>query len=485
MSLVSYVGATPLNRVDTQNRNTYVATAGQTMFPAVYTPGYVDVYKNGSKLRGPTGFAFTAIDGTSVVLTTEAVEGDVIEIVAIRASTPYDFYNKSQADFLAGNFYAVAGGSSDALLLTLSPLPTSLPDGIQFKVMTAVANTTTMPSVTIANLGISKYISGPGATPLYAGAWIANQCITLRYNLAGDRFEFLEFGTKGLQSNTMQKYTSSTTLTSADFGRLCFWAPSVPTSGLLMMPNAIGANGKIISVYCMGPGKVTLGSVGVNSLVAFGTSTTWVDLIVGESIGLCSDGINWIQVWGNRDSIPSANRTDWATKGNNTAVVGQLGWSRYGDGHTIFDASSGVSPSGTTVDPIDSSIRWVPGFPAIMGWDGYETCGVRVDSALVAKKSLDSIGVDQTWHDMTGVRFPGTTYTNSTGKPIMISLSANHSTADVSSMHIAIDGGAWFYLGIGSNSSGGNYCAGSIIIPSGSTYVVSVYIGIMSWWELR
>lgn len=193
MSLISYIGSNPLNRVDTQNRNTYVATAGQTIFAATYTPGYVDVYKQGIKLRGPTGFAFTAIDGNTVVLASGATAGDIIDIVAIRASTPYDFYTKSQADFIHGNFYAVAGGTSDALSLTLNPLPTSLPDGIQFKVMTVSANATTTPSATISNLGLAKAITGPGGIALKANAWAPNQGITLRYNLAGDRFEFLEY----------------------------------------------------------------------------------------------------------------------------------------------------------------------------------------------------------------------------------------------------------------------------------------------------
>ena len=41
----------------------------------------------------------------------------------------------------------------------------------------------------------------------------------------------------------------------------------------------------------------------------------------------------------------STNRTNWNSNGTISAVVGQLAWKNYGNGHTIFDASAGISPS--------------------------------------------------------------------------------------------------------------------------------------------
>jgi hypothetical protein len=55
----------------------FTATAGQTTFtPPSYTVGYIDVYRNGSKLALAD---FTATNGTTVVLTAAASAGDVIE----------------------------------------------------------------------------------------------------------------------------------------------------------------------------------------------------------------------------------------------------------------------------------------------------------------------------------------------------------------------------------------------------------------------
>ena len=64
----------------TAERSVYVATASQTTFSATYDIGYVDVYLNGSKLR--VSVDFVASTGTSIVLTTGATEGDIVDIVA-------------------------------------------------------------------------------------------------------------------------------------------------------------------------------------------------------------------------------------------------------------------------------------------------------------------------------------------------------------------------------------------------------------------
>jgi hypothetical protein len=65
-------------------------------------------------------------------------------------------------------------------------------------------------------------------------------------------------------------------------------------------------------------------------------------------------------------------------------VVGQLAWKNYGNGHTIFDASQGTSPSGSSVNNTNAATPWSAAYPTLMGWNGSSTYGVRVDSARVA-----------------------------------------------------------------------------------------------------
>jgi hypothetical protein len=80
--------------------------------------------------------------------------------------------------------------------------------------------------------------------------------------------------------------------------------------------------------------------------------------------------------------VDAVTRMFWANNGNaKDCVIGQMGWSKYGNGHTIFDASAGLSPDGTAINNTNPDINWEPACPTLMGWNGGQTYGVRVDSA--------------------------------------------------------------------------------------------------------
>ena len=61
-------------------RTVITATAGQTVFSATYTVGYVDVFVNGIKTLNTTDY--TATNGTSITLNTALSAGDLVEIVS-------------------------------------------------------------------------------------------------------------------------------------------------------------------------------------------------------------------------------------------------------------------------------------------------------------------------------------------------------------------------------------------------------------------
>lgn len=77
---------------------TYTATAGQTEFSAVYNAGYVEVFLNGAKL-GTADYAAT--NGTSIVLTTGATLGDLVEVIAwnLGVISGVDYVAKSGGTF--------------------------------------------------------------------------------------------------------------------------------------------------------------------------------------------------------------------------------------------------------------------------------------------------------------------------------------------------------------------------------------------------
>jgi len=92
--------------------------------------------------------------------------------------------------------------------------------------------------------------------------------------------------------------------------------------------------------------------------------------------------------------------------------------------------------------------------------------------------SLKAIGEGQAWTDVTASRSAGTTYTNSTGKPIKINI---HTTAATNSfLSLDIEGSL-----VSRNSSDGRSTI-SEIIPDGDTYEITVSgATIQAWWELR
>lgn len=84
---VRYLGI-PASGVTTTAYRTvteFTATAGQTTFSVPsYTPGYIDVYRNGSKLGSAD---YTATTGTTVVLVSGCSAGDLVQTVSFYVSS--------------------------------------------------------------------------------------------------------------------------------------------------------------------------------------------------------------------------------------------------------------------------------------------------------------------------------------------------------------------------------------------------------------
>lgn len=104
----------------------------------------------------------------------------------------------------------------------------------------------------------------------------------------------------------------------------------------------------------------------------------------------------------------STDRNNWSTNGVISAVVGQLAWKNYGNGHTIFDASASTSPSGGSVNNTNSAVAWSATYPTLMGWNGTSTYGVRVDSSRVSDAFSTVVGSAPSYACRAWVNFNGT-----------------------------------------------------------------------------
>jgi hypothetical protein len=101
------------------------------------------------------------------------------------------------------------------------------------------------------------------------------------------------------------------------------------------------------------------------------------------------------------------------------------------------------------------------------------------------------IGDGQTWQSVIGSRSLGTTYTNSTGRPIMVSVSCISTSAAGGAFGFQINGTRVAWQGAAQNASIASFSNITIIIPNGATYLVesgSVSnggIALSYWFELR
>jgi hypothetical protein len=107
--------------------------------------------------------------------------------------------------------------------------------------------------------------------------------------------------------------------------------------------------------------------------------------------------------------------------------------------------------------------------------------------ADAAAATASQIGVGQTWQDVKDSRAAGTPYTNSTGKPIFVSVTMVNLTTSLGGFAIVVDGVVFGYTDMPGYQGGiWSYGNMSLIIPNGSTYQINSTNGTFySWAELR
>lgn len=114
-----------------------------------------------------------------------------------------------------------------------------------------------------------------------------------------------------------------------------------------------------------------------------------------------------------------------------------------------------------------------------------QDAGVSLTGAALPAGSITSsqltgdavpLGVGQTWQDVTGSRSSGVTYTNSTGKPIFLSI---YSSSADGTYTITVDG----IVAVRDREVNVDITH-ITIVPNSSTYLVSL-AGTITWNELR
>ena len=175
-----YIGRAPGDSAVIIARQIYAPTGIQTdfTFDATYTPGYLDVYLNGARLVYPTDYS--ASDGSTVGLTTHAINGDSLELVAYKAFNVNNV-NSTPGNFTVGGNLTVTGDTTLAAGSSVSYATTAFNvSGLATGGNVTADSIVTAGIVTITNTTASTN-SATGALVISGGVGIAKSL-----NVAGN-----------------------------------------------------------------------------------------------------------------------------------------------------------------------------------------------------------------------------------------------------------------------------------------------------------
>lgn len=107
---------------------------------------------------------------------------------------------------------------------------------------------------------------------------------------------------------------------------------------------------------------------------------------------------------------------------------------------------------------------------------------------LQSSYSVQSVGIGQTWQDVTASRASGTIYTNTTGKPIAVMISGTTTASGQGVSSFTVNGTTIFNGNTSTQASASAFKSGSgaFIVPAGATYSATFSFNTGTLWaELR
>ena len=204
-----------------------------------------------------------------------------------------------------------------------------------------------------------------------------------------------------------------------------------------------------------------IGTAAASDVTTSSTDTTAGRLLKVGDFGI---GSSSVIVSGSDANTISATGSYYLSSGLNIPFAnGHLKYERISD---LYGYQTFVSGTADTSD----------GF-----WVRRENAGVWGEwKKIYHTGSEQQIGVNQTWQDVSASRTYNTTYTNTTGKPIMVSCGFTLPVGAYS-RYILVDG-----LKVAEDANGygaNNAFRLTAIVPNGSTYLVNATM--QYWFELR
>ena len=275
----------------------------------------------------------------------------------------------------------------------------------------------------------------------------------------------------------------------------------IAVSGVLQAPSTYSVSGTTLTFSGAPPsgtGNISARYLGIPAsnvtTTAYRTVTNFTATSGQTTFTPPSYTAGFINVYRNGVYLPTPDYT--ATNG--TTVVLNNGCTT-GDTVTIesFLVSSVLNAIPATAGAVNSSYLAsslslvTPSMTTPTVSSGTMTLATGLTFSDTSTQTSTGIGYSpQVWTNVTSSRALGTTYTNSTGRPILVAPNLTCGGAGVGIVYTYINGTSIGYTGQGSASSSATYMGifTSIIVPNGATYAFSGLVGNLTlniWWELR
>jgi len=168
-------------------------------------------------------------------------------------------------------------------------------------------------------------------------------------------------------------------------------------------------------------------------------------------------------------------------------LVDKVGASQY------FDALQQVIADGLVVPDASETVKGIIELAtSAEAQAGSDTVRAVTPAGLLAALNALTLGRGQTWQDVTASRTAGVTYTNTTGRPIFVSVTTKAiPVGDVQDVYLVVGGIILSRFFANTDTLGENWASVSAPIPAGATYSVVINstvagaVTINTWAELR
>lgn len=159
---------------------------------------------------------------------------------------------------------------------------------------------------------------------------------------------------------------------------------------------------------------------------------------------------------------------------------------RVHDGYTVGGIRLATSTGGSI--PAEQLPLATPSAAGIVKLNNTLTSTSTTEALTAAQGKVlndQAFGVEQSWQNLTSSRASGVTYTNSTARPILVSISLADTYSKSPTVSIYVGGVLILTNHYDLNDNFGSF-SHSFIVPSGSTYSISSPLStIQTWSELR